>query len=358
MTEGVFIDWDRLGARTSLEFYPLCELIHSQSSPHYSTPNKILEDHANKKKPFRPSKNPKNPLELTEETEQKLKLTAAETSLGDATLLTQIARSLTASIFAMGRVIRAQRKGAGSVFKSHTKHRKGAPKLRAVDYAERHGYIKGIVKEIIHDPGRGAPLAIVVFRDPYRYKQKKELFIAAEGMYTGQFIYCGKKAVLQVGNVLPVGTMPEGTIICNLEEKSGDRGRLARGSGNYATVISHNPDSKKTRVKLPSGAKKVLPSSNRAMVGIVAGGGRIDKPILKAGRAYHKYKAKRNSWPKVRGVAMNPVEHPHGGGNHQHIGKASTVRRDASAGRKVGLIAARRTGRIRGGKTSVHGKDD
>ena len=109
----------------------------------------------------------------------------------------------------------------------------------------------------------------------------------------------------------------------------------------------------KTRVKLPSGAKKVIPSANRGMVGIIAGGGRIDKPILKAGRAYHKYKAKRNCWPKVRGVAMNPVEHPHGGGNHQHIGHASTVRRDASAGRKVGLIAARRTGRIRGGKKEV-----
>merc|ERR1711874_406705 len=74
------------------------------------------------------------------------------------------------------------------------------------------------------------------------------------------------------------------------------------------------------------------------------------KPILKAGRAYHKYKAKRNCWPIVRGVAMNPVEHPHGGGNHQHIGKASTVKRSTPAGRKVGLIAARRTGRIRGGK--------
>ena len=84
--------------------------------------------------------------------------------------------------------------------------------------------------------------------------------------------------------------------------------------------------------------------------GIVAGGGRIDKPILKAGRAFHKYRVKRNSWPKVRGVAMNPVEHPHGGGNHQHIGKASTVSRGKSAGRKVGLIAARRTGLIRGTK--------
>merc|ERR1712154_117341 len=98
------------------------------------------------------------------------------------------------------------------------------------------------------------------------------------------------------------------------------------------------------------GQKKIVKGTCRAMIGIVAGGGRIDKPMLKAGRAYHKYKVKRNSWPKVRGVAMNPVEHPHGGGNHQHIGKASTQARGTSAGRKVGLIAARRTGRIRGGK--------
>jgi len=96
--------------------------------------------------------------------------------------------------------------------------------------------------------------------------------------------------------------------------------------------------------------KKVVSSSCRAMIGLVSGGGRIDKPILKAGVAFWKYKAKRNSWPRVRGVAMNPVDHPHGGGNHQHIGHPSTVRRDAPAGQKVGLIAARRTGRLRGGK--------
>jgi len=251
----------------------------------------------------------------------------------------------------MGRVIRSQRKGAGSVFTSHNKHRKGAARLRAADFAERHGYIKGVVKDIIHDPGRGAPLAIVEFRDAYRFKKRKETFIAVEGMYTGQFVYCGKKATLNIGNVLPVGQMPEGSIVCQLEEKMGDRGKLARTSGNYATVIAHNPDQNRSKVKLPSGAKKTIPSNNRAMVGIIAGGGRIDKPMLKAGRAYFKYKAKRNSWPKVRGVAMNPVEHPHGGGNHQHIGHASTVRRDTSAGRKVGLIAARRTGRLTGSKT-------
>merc|ERR1712198_307629 len=188
----------------------------------------------------------------------------------------------------------------------------------------------GVIRDVIHDPGRGAPLAVVHFRDPYRYKIKKEIFVAAEGMHTGQFVYCGKKSQITIGNVMPVGNMPEGTIVCNLEEKTGDRGKLARASGNYATVIAHNPDTQRTRVKLPSG--------------------RIDKPILKAGRAYHKYKVKRNCWPKVRGVAMNPVEHPHGGGNHQHIGKASTVWRGASAGKKVGLIAARRTGRHRGSK--------
>merc|ERR1712086_693584 len=119
----------------------------------------------------------------------------------------------------MGRVIRAQRKGAGSIFVSHTKHRKGAPRLRPVDYAERNGYIKGVVKDIIH-----------------------------------------------------VDCMPEGTIVSNLEEKTGDRGRIARASGNYATVIAHNVDTKRTRVKMPSGTKKVIPSANRAMVGIVAGG--------------------------------------------------------------------------------------
>ena len=65
--------------------------------------------------------------------------------------------------------------------------------------------------------------------------------MAAEGMYTGQFVYCGKKAHITIGNVMPVGHMPEGTIVCNLEEKTGDRGKLARASGNYATVIAHNP---------------------------------------------------------------------------------------------------------------------
>jgi len=254
----------------------------------------------------------------------------------------------------MGRVIRAQRKGAGGIFKSHNFHRKGAAKLRTLDFAERQGYLRGVVREIIHDPGRGAPLAKVEFRHVYRYKKVTETFIAVEGLYTGQYVYCGKKAELFVGNVLPIGDMPEGTIISNVESKPGDRGTLARASGNYATIIGHSDDGLKTRLKLPSGAKKVVPSKSRATIGIVAGGGRIDKPILKAARAHYKYKAKRNEWPKVRGVAMNPVDHPHGGGNHQHIGHPSTVSRYAPPGQKVGLIAARRTGRLRGTKNEFN----
>lgn len=140
--------------------------------------------------------------------------------------------------------------------------------------------MRGIVRDIVHDPGRGAPLLKVVFRNPYKFQNRTETFIANEGMYTGQFIYAGKNANLTVGNILPLGQVPEGTVVTNVEEKAGDRGTLGRTSGNYVTVIGHNPDEGKTRIKLPSGAKKVVSSSSRGMIGIVAGGGRTDKPML------------------------------------------------------------------------------
>eukprot|EP01039_Chlorochromonas_danica_P001166 gene1166-1273_t len=248
----------------------------------------------------------------------------------------------------MGKVIRGCRRGKGSVFRAHTTARKGAVGFKRQDFAERHGYVKGVVKDIMHDPGRGAPVATIQFKDPYRFKRVNSLVCAAEGMYTGQFVFAGKKAELVVGNILPVGQIPEGTVICNIEAKAGDCGKLARASGDYAIIIAQDADKGITRVRLPSGSKKTLAATCRAMIGLVAGGGRTDKPMLKAGRAYHKYKAKRNEWPKVRGVAMNPVDHPHGGGNQQHMGKPGTVRRDVSAGAKSGQISARRTGRVRG----------
>lgn len=82
--------------------------------------------------------------------------------------------------------------------------------------------MKGVVKAIVHDPGRGAPLAKVTFKDLYKYQNINEYFICAEGMYSGQYVFCGEKANLAVGNVLPVSNIPEGTLICNVEERPGD----------------------------------------------------------------------------------------------------------------------------------------
>ena len=215
-------------------------------------------------------------------------------------------------------------------------------------------YLRGVVKEIVHDPGRGAPLAQVIFRDPYHFKHRTEYFVAAEGMYSGQYVYVGKKATLSIGNVLPLSAVPDGTVVCNVEGELNDKGQFARSSGTSAVVIGRSEEGDKVRIRLPSGDRKTVPAECRAMIGVVAGGGRIDKPILKAGVQWHKFHAKRHCFPRVRPVAMNPVDHRFGGGNHQHLGRPATISRMAPAGRKVGKIAARRTGLVRGGKDAKH----
>ena len=95
---------------------------------------------------------------------------------------------------------------------------------------------------------------------------------------------------------------------------------------------------------MPSGERKTVLAECRAMIGVVAGGGRIDKPILKEGVQWHKFKAKRHIFSRVRPVAMNPVDHRFWFDNHQHLGRPATV------SRKVGKVAARRAGLVRGGK--------
>ena len=96
-------------------------------------------------------------------------------------------------------------------------------------------------------------------------------------------------ATLAVGNILPVNVLPEGTIVSNCEAKTGDRGQFARASGTAAIIIGHSDDLKKTRIRLPSGTRRTIPGSCRAMIGIVAGGGRTDKPICKAGNVFHRW---------------------------------------------------------------------
>merc|ERR1712083_527531 len=112
------------------------------------------------------------------------------------------------------------------------------------------------------------------FRHPLHFRHQNELMIAAEGMYSGQYIYVGKTAELRVGNILPVGQMKVGTYVCNLEQHPCDRGCLARASGNFCIIDYHNTEVGLTRVRLPSGMKKEISAFCRGTVGLVAGGGR------------------------------------------------------------------------------------
>ena len=131
---------------------------------------------------------------------------------------------------------------------------------------QRNGYVRGVVEDVLHDPGRGAPMVSIKFRNPYRNQRDVELMVAPEGVYSGQFVYFGKKAQVAVGNVLPLSSLPEGSVVCNVERYPGDRGKLAKTSGEYVTVITHNEDTGLTKVRMPSGAKKNISSDARAMV--------------------------------------------------------------------------------------------
>ena len=234
----------------------------------------------------------------------------------------------------MGKRLIVQRRGRGSPTFRAAKSGKVAP----VKYPPLNVMGRGWVKELLHDAGRGAPLAYIALEEGAAY------YIAApEGIYVGQTVEIGPEAPVKVGNVLPLGVIPEGTMICNVEIRPGDGGKIARSSGSYAIVVSHTPAG--TLVKLPSKKIVILPDGCRATVGVIAGGGRKEKPFMKAGEKYHLMRAKGHKYPKVRGVAMAAVSHPHGGGSHKYPGKPTTVSRHAPPGRKVGLIAARETGR-------------
>ena len=239
----------------------------------------------------------------------------------------------------MGKRILVQRMGRGSpTFRSPSHLRVAPARYPTIPFDET---FKGKVIDLVHDPGRWVPLAKIVLENGVEFYVP-----AVEGMYVGQIIEIGPNASISNGNILPLGNIPEGTQIANIEKTPGDGGKFARSSGAYAVIMGRSGN--KTQVQLPSGKIVELPNTARAMIGVIAGGGRPEKPLLKAGNAYHKWKVKARKWPRVRGVAMNAVSHPHGGGSHQHVGKPSTVARETPPGRKVGHIAARRTGRRKG----------
>jgi large subunit ribosomal protein L2 len=231
----------------------------------------------------------------------------------------------------MGKRITAQRRGKG--------HRYAAPSHRYKGEAKHLRDGKGTVIDLVHDPLHTAPLAKVKHESG-----EKTWTLANEGLSVGAVIESGPAVPVAVGNTLPIGNIPEGTTVFNVEKNAGDGGKFARSGGNNAIIVSHGP---KTMVRLPSGKFVPLQKTCRATIGVLAGGGRGDKPFTKAGNKHHSIRSKATNYPVVSGVAKNPVDHPHGGGAHQHVGKPSTVSRHAPPGRKVGSIAARKTGRGR-----------
>ncbi|MEM2875351.1 MAG: 50S ribosomal protein L2 [Candidatus Bathyarchaeia archaeon] len=238
----------------------------------------------------------------------------------------------------MGKRIRVQRRGRGTpTFKAAKYGRPSPVTYPTQDLMRGVSSIEGKVSKIMHEPGRGAPIACIDLINGSKY-----LTVVPEGVVEGQMIKIGPDAPIEIGNVLPIGSIPEGTMICNVEVHPGSGGKLARASGTYITVISH-ADSR-TIVKLPSGKMKSLSSNCRAMVGVVAGSGRLDKPLLKAGKMYHLKRAKGHMYPRTRGRAMVAASHPYGS-SKRSARKVTTVSRRAPPGKKVGLIAARSAGR-------------
>jgi len=146
---------------------------------------------------------------------------------------------------------------------------------------------------------------------------------------------------VEIGNVLPLGKIPEGTMVCNIELSPGDGGKMVRSSGAYATVVTHTPDG--TIVKLPSKRTKYVNDLCRATIGLISGAGRVEKPFLKAGTKFHLMKAKGHMYPRTRGRAMVAAAHPYGS-SKKGGRKVTTVSRNAPPGKKVGLIAARSAG--------------
>jgi len=229
----------------------------------------------------------------------------------------------------MGGKIRTQRKGKGSpTYKASSHKGKGETKTKNAETT-------GTVIDIQHDPARTAPIAIIEFEDG-----ETRNILAPENLAVNDEIQIGVTAPIEEGNTLPIGEIPEGVPIHNIELQPGDGGKLVRSSGTYAFVVTHEKDG--VRISLPSKSFKKISTKCRATVGKVAAGGRLEKPFVKAGNKHHAMKARGKQYPRVSGVAMNAVDHPFGGSAKP--GKAKTVSRHESPGRKVGNIAAKRSG--------------
>ena len=237
----------------------------------------------------------------------------------------------------MGKKLRQQRRGKGS--NAYTK-RPGTYDISPSYTADRKSKKTGEVISLLNHTGHTAPLMHIMYED-----MSEAYLIAPEGIKIGDKVYINT-STYSLGGVMRIGDIAEGTPIYNIESIVGDGGKFARAAGASASILAHSDTG--SIIQLRSKQKVTINNDCRAQLGVVAGGGMNEAPIMKAGKNHYIKHALNRYWPRLRGVKMQPSEHPFGGKQH-HKGKSSMTSRNAPPGRKVGHIAASRVGRKKKG---------
>ncbi|MGP8073264.1 MAG: 50S ribosomal protein L2 [Thermoplasmata archaeon] len=227
----------------------------------------------------------------------------------------------------MGKRIISRRRGSGTPTYRSPSHRHHGP----IYHPSASMVGDGKVISIEQAPGRSAPVAEVTAPDGTTVR-----ILAPAGLATGDTIAFHEGKVDR-GAILALARIPDGTLVSNVEVKPFDGGRLVRSAGASAIVVAHSGS--EVTIQLPSGDFKRLLDTCRAEVGAVGGSGRLERPIIKAGKKVWATRSLARAAFKVRGVAMNPVNHPFGGGAHQHVGRPSTVSSGTWPGAKVGRFS-------------------
>ena len=200
--------------------------------------------------------------------------------------------------------------GRNSQGRMTSRHRGGGHKrrYRKIDFKRRKFDVVGVVERLEYDPNRTAFIALV------RYKDGELAYILApQRVGPGDEIIAGDRADIKPGNAMPLKNMPVGTVVHNIELKEQKGGQLARAGGTYAQLVGK--DAGYALLRLSSGEQRMVRAECMATVGAVSNPDRKNIKIGKAGRS--RWLGRR---PKVRGVAMNPVDHPHGGGEGRSSG--------------------------------------
>lgn len=191
------------------------------------------------------------------------------------------------------------------------------------------------ITKILHSAAHSAPLMKLSIN-------KESCYLPAfNGAFVEQTLKVGGTEI-QPGNILKLKNIPEGTQVYNIERNPGDGGKMIRTSGSFAT-LTKQMENGKVKLVTPSKKELILHPQCRAVVGRIAGDGRLNKPFVTAGKKYYKMKAKSKLWPRVSAVAMNAVDHPFGSGRGKRV-KSKIAKRNAPPGRKVGHIRPKRTG--------------